>query len=114
MELPSGNGFHIPCNCREQCSETKVLTKQLNTNDFYHNHKPSIALIKSNVRGLFGSMFCDLGTELNVVDVNVVEAQMGIISSVLTTILLLCHVWLMMKGSISRMVILLISLKLKL
>lgn len=59
-----------------------MLRKQLNTKDLYHNHKPSIALIKPNIRGLFGSMFYDFGAELNVFDVNAVEAQMGIISSV--------------------------------
>ena len=51
-------------------------------NDYCHNHQPPIAFIKSEVRGLFGSVFCDFGPEFTVVDVDGEEPHTGIIASI--------------------------------
>ncbi|KAE8039321.1 hypothetical protein FH972_011745 [Carpinus fangiana] len=51
-------------------------------NDYCHNHQPSIAFIKTEVRGLFGSVFCDFGPEFTVVDVDGEEPHSGIIASI--------------------------------
>ncbi|CAN0902154.1 Ubiquitin-activating enzyme E1 2 [Linum grandiflorum] len=58
------------------------LEKAIEFDDFCHNHKPSIAFIKSEVRGLFGSVFCDFGPEFTVVDVDGEEPHTGIIASI--------------------------------
>lgn len=46
------------------------LEKAIEFDDFCHNHQPPIAFIKSEVRGLFGSVFCDFGPEFTVLDVD--------------------------------------------
>ncbi|PON59883.1 Ubiquitin-activating enzyme E [Parasponia andersonii] len=51
-------------------------------NDYCHNHQPPIAFIKSEVRGLFGSVFCDFGPEFTVFDVDGEEPHTGIIASI--------------------------------
>lgn len=58
------------------------LEKAVEFNDYCHNHQPPIAFIKSEVRGLFGSVFCDFGPEFTVVDVDGEEPHTGIIASV--------------------------------
>ncbi|KAL7001170.1 E1 ubiquitin-activating protein, partial [Sarracenia purpurea var. burkii] len=56
--------------------------KAIEFNDYCHNHKPSIAFIKAEVRGLFGSVFCDFGPEFTVFDVDGEEPHTGIIASI--------------------------------
>ncbi|GLT71501.1 hypothetical protein SLA2020_435150 [Shorea laevis] len=56
--------------------------KAIEFNDYCHNHQPSIAFIKTEVRGLFGSVFCDFGPEFTVVDVDGEEPHSGIIASI--------------------------------
>ncbi|CAI9107040.1 OLC1v1006312C2 [Oldenlandia corymbosa var. corymbosa] len=51
-------------------------------NDFCHNHQPPIAFIKTEVRGLFGNIFCDFGPEFTVLDVDGEEPHTGIIASI--------------------------------
>lgn len=50
--------------------------------DFCHSHEPPIAFIKADVRGLFGSLFCDFGPQFTVLDVDGEEPHSGIIASV--------------------------------
>jgi ubiquitin-activating enzyme E1 len=59
-----------------------TLEKAFQYNDFCRNHKPPIAFIKSDIRGLFGSVFCDFGPEFTVFDVNGEEPHTGIIASI--------------------------------
>ncbi|KAG7949413.1 hypothetical protein I3843_13G061600 [Carya illinoinensis] len=56
--------------------------KAIKFNDYCHNHQPSIAFIKTEVRGLFGSVFCDFGPEFTVIDVDGEELHTGIIASI--------------------------------
>ncbi|KAI3819474.1 hypothetical protein L1987_13313 [Smallanthus sonchifolius] len=49
---------------------------------YCHNHQPSIAFIKTEVRGLFGNIFCDFGPEFTVTDVDGEEPHTGIIASI--------------------------------
>ncbi|KAG2673033.1 hypothetical protein I3760_13G070300 [Carya illinoinensis] len=56
--------------------------KAIEFNDYCHNHQPSIAFIKTEVRGLFGSVFCDFGPEFTVIDVDGEELHTGIIASI--------------------------------
>ncbi|CAJ2640355.1 unnamed protein product [Trifolium pratense] len=58
------------------------LEKAIEFNDYCHSHQPPIAFIKTEVRGLFGSVFCDFGPEFTVFDVDGEEAHTGIIASV--------------------------------
>lgn len=58
------------------------LEKAVEFNDYCHNHQPPIAFIKTEVRGLFGSVFCDFGPEFTVVDVDGEEPHTGIIASI--------------------------------
>ncbi|XP_052203401.1 ubiquitin-activating enzyme E1 1 isoform X2 [Diospyros lotus] len=53
--------------------------KAIEFNDYCHNHQPPIAFIKTEVRGLFGSVFCDFGPEFTVFDVDGEESHTGII-----------------------------------
>ncbi|KAF8096482.1 hypothetical protein N665_0307s0013 [Sinapis alba] len=50
--------------------------------DYCHSHEPPIAFIKADVRGLFGSLFCDFGPQFTVLDVDGEEPHSGIIASV--------------------------------
>ncbi|EYU45704.1 hypothetical protein MIMGU_mgv1a000903mg [Erythranthe guttata] len=58
------------------------LESAIEFNDYCHNHKPPIAFIKAEVRGLFGSTFCDFGPEFTVFDVDGNEPHTGIIASI--------------------------------
>jgi ubiquitin-activating enzyme E1 len=58
------------------------LDKAIEFNDYCHNHKPPISFIKAEVRGLFGSVFCDFGPEFTVFDVDGEDAHTGIIASI--------------------------------
>ncbi|KAI5603943.1 hypothetical protein BDE02_01G252300 [Populus trichocarpa] len=58
------------------------LDKAIEFNDYCHNHKPPISFIKAEVRGLFGSVFCDFGPEFTVFDVDGEEPHTGIIASI--------------------------------
>ncbi|XP_022752921.1 ubiquitin-activating enzyme E1 1-like [Durio zibethinus] len=59
-----------------------TLEKALEFNDYCHNHQPPISFIKTEVRGLFGSVFCDFGPEFTVFDVDGEEPHTGIIASI--------------------------------
>lgn len=50
--------------------------------DYCHMHQPPIAFIKTEVRGLFGSVFCDFGPDFTVVDVDGEDPHTGIIASI--------------------------------
>ncbi|KAF3782429.1 Ubiquitin-activating enzyme E1 1, partial [Nymphaea thermarum] len=58
------------------------LEKAIEFDEYCHNHQPPIAFIKSEVRGLFGSIFCDFGPEFTVLDVDDKEPHTGIIASI--------------------------------
>lgn len=58
------------------------LGKAIEFNDYCHSHQPPIAFIKAEVRGLFGSVFCDFGPEFTVLDVDGEEPHTGIIASI--------------------------------
>ncbi|XP_068340086.1 ubiquitin-activating enzyme E1 1-like [Pyrus communis] len=58
------------------------LEKAIEFDDYCHNHKPPISFIKSEVRGLFGSVFCDFGPEFTVLDVDGEDPHTGIIASI--------------------------------
>ncbi|CAI8596979.1 unnamed protein product [Vicia faba] len=58
------------------------LEKAIEFNDYCHSHQPPIAFIKTEVRGLFGSVFCDFGPEFTVFDVDGEEPHTGIVASV--------------------------------
>lgn len=58
------------------------LEKAIEFNEFCHNHQPAISFIKAEVRGLFGSVFCDFGPEFTVVDVDGEDPHTGIIASI--------------------------------
>ncbi|KAJ6299242.1 hypothetical protein OIU76_020250 [Salix suchowensis] len=57
-----------------------TLEKAIEFNDYCHDHKPPISFIKAEVRGLFGSVFCDFGPEFTVFDVDGEEPHAGIIA----------------------------------
>lgn len=58
------------------------LEKAIEFDDFCHKHQPPIAFIKADVRGLFGSVFCDFGPEFTVFDVDGEDPHTGIIASI--------------------------------
>ncbi|CAH9129273.1 unnamed protein product [Cuscuta epithymum] len=58
------------------------LEEAVEFNDYCHTHQPPIAFIKADVRGLFGSVFCDFGPQFTVIDVDGEEPHTGIIASV--------------------------------
>ncbi|CAN8247458.1 unnamed protein product [Cochlearia groenlandica] len=58
------------------------LDRAIEFNDFCHSHQPPIAFVKADVRGLFGSVFCDFGPEFAVMDVDGEEPHTGIIASI--------------------------------
>ncbi|KDP22845.1 hypothetical protein JCGZ_00432 [Jatropha curcas] len=58
------------------------LDKAIEFDDYCHYHQPPIAFIKSEVRGLFGSIFCDFGPEFTVLDVDGEDPHTGIIASI--------------------------------
>ncbi|GFZ01570.1 ubiquitin-activating enzyme 1 [Actinidia rufa] len=74
---------------KEQLSDFQAVVftdtnqeKAFEFNDYCHNHQPSIAFIKAEVRGLFGSVFCDFGPDFTVFDVDGEEPHTGIIASI--------------------------------
>lgn len=70
-------------SCLRAVVFTKIsLERALEFNDFCHNHQPPIAFIKSEVRGLFGAVFCDFGPEFEVLDIDGEEPHTGIIASI--------------------------------
>ncbi|PIN13370.1 Ubiquitin activating enzyme UBA1 [Handroanthus impetiginosus] len=58
------------------------LEKAIEFDDYCHQHQPPIAFIKSEVRGLFGSIFCDFGPKFTVFDVDGEDPHTGIIASI--------------------------------
>ncbi|THU68302.1 hypothetical protein C4D60_Mb08t02470 [Musa balbisiana] len=58
------------------------LEKAIEFDDHCHNHQPSIPFIRCEVRGLFGSLFCDFGPEFTVFDLDGEEPHTGIIASI--------------------------------
>ncbi|KAL9242583.1 hypothetical protein vseg_016569 [Gypsophila vaccaria] len=58
------------------------LDKAIEFDEYCRNHQPPIAFIKTEVRGLFGSIFCDFGPEFTVVDVDGNDPHTGIIASI--------------------------------
>ncbi|XP_071717337.1 ubiquitin-activating enzyme E1 1-like [Rutidosis leptorrhynchoides] len=58
------------------------LKTAIEFDDYCHNHEPPIAFIKTEVRGLFGNIFCDFGPEFTVTDVDGEEPHTGIIASI--------------------------------
>lgn len=58
------------------------LEKAVEFDEYCHQHQPPIAFIKSEVRGLFGNVFCDFGPEFTVLDVDGKDPQTGIIASI--------------------------------
>ncbi|XP_021279453.1 ubiquitin-activating enzyme E1 2-like [Herrania umbratica] len=56
--------------------------KAIEFSDYCHNHQPPISFIKAEVRGLFGSIFCDFGPEFTVIDVDGEDPHTGIIASI--------------------------------
>ncbi|KAM3216917.1 ubiquitin-activating enzyme E1 1-like [Capsicum annuum] len=58
------------------------LEKATEFDDYCHTHQPPIAFIKAEVRGLFGSVFCDFGPQFVVADVDGEDPHSGIIASI--------------------------------
>ncbi|KAL3617469.1 E1 ubiquitin-activating protein [Castilleja foliolosa] len=58
------------------------LEKAIEFDDYCHQHQPPIAFIKSEVRGLFGSVFCDFGPAFTVADVDGEDPHTGIVASI--------------------------------
>lgn len=58
------------------------IEKAIEFDDYCHSHQPPISFIKSEVRGLFGSVFCDFGPEFTVIDVDGEDPHAGIIASI--------------------------------
>lgn len=74
---------------KEQLSnyQTVVFTdisiqKAIEFDDYCRSHQPPISFIKTEVRGLFGSVFCDFGPEFTVFDVDGEDPHTGIIASI--------------------------------
>lgn len=74
---------------KEQLSDLQVvvftdisLEKAIEFDNYCHKHQPPISFIKSDVRGLFGSVFCDFGPEFTVFDVDGEDPHTGIIASI--------------------------------
>ncbi|KAL3536559.1 hypothetical protein ACH5RR_005020 [Cinchona calisaya] len=58
------------------------LEKAIEFNDYCRKHQPPIPFIKGEVRGLFGSVFCDFGPEFTVLDIDGEDPHTGIIASI--------------------------------
>ncbi|XP_047308611.1 ubiquitin-activating enzyme E1 1-like [Impatiens glandulifera] len=74
---------------KEQLSDFQVvvftdisLEKAIEFDDFCHSHQPPISFIKTEVRGLFGNVFCDFGPGFTVWDVDGEEPHTGIVASI--------------------------------
>ncbi|KAG0577880.1 hypothetical protein M758_5G181300 [Ceratodon purpureus] len=59
-----------------------ALDKAVEIDDFCHHHDPPIAFIKADIRGVFGSVFCDFGPSFTVTDVDGEEPYSGILASI--------------------------------
>ncbi|KAG2285916.1 hypothetical protein Bca52824_045520 [Brassica carinata] len=77
------------CLTKEHLSPFQVVVfsdismeKAIEFDDYCHSHQPPIAFVKADVRGLFGSVFCDFGPEFAVLDVDGEEPHTGIIASI--------------------------------
>ncbi|XP_078447049.1 ubiquitin-activating enzyme 1 [Wolffia australiana] len=58
------------------------LEKAKEFDDYCHNHEPPIAFIRSEIRGLFGNIFCDFGPSFTVTDVDGKDPHTAIIASI--------------------------------
>ncbi|XP_066352310.1 ubiquitin-activating enzyme E1 3-like [Miscanthus floridulus] len=58
------------------------LDKAFEFDDYCRNHQPPVSFIKTEVCGLFGSVFCDFGPEFTVLDVDGEDPRTGIIASI--------------------------------
>ncbi|WVZ56606.1 hypothetical protein U9M48_007104 [Paspalum notatum var. saurae] len=58
------------------------LEKAFEFDDYCRSCQPPISFIKTEVRGLFGSVFCDFGPEFTVIDVDGEDPHTGIIASI--------------------------------
>lgn len=58
------------------------LAQALAFDAFCHAHNPPVAFIRAETRGLFGSVFCDLGPGFTISDVDGEEPFTGILASV--------------------------------
>ncbi|KAK3147536.1 hypothetical protein QOZ80_3BG0283550 [Eleusine coracana subsp. coracana] len=58
------------------------LDKAIEFDDYCRSHKPLISFIKAEVRGLFGSIFCDFGPDFTVIDVDGHPPHTGVIASI--------------------------------
>ena len=58
------------------------LDKAIEYDEYCRSHQPPIAFIKTEVHGLFGSVFCDFGPEFTVHDVDGEDPHTGIIASI--------------------------------
>ncbi|XWS53371.1 hypothetical protein CRYUN_Cryun11dG0151800 [Craigia yunnanensis] len=74
---------------KEQLSDFQAVVftdisfeKAFEFNDYCHNHQPPISFIKAEIRGLFGSIFCDFGPEFTIVDIDGEDPHTGIIASI--------------------------------
>ncbi|KTW32293.1 E1 ubiquitin-activating protein UBA1 [Pneumocystis jirovecii RU7] len=56
------------------------LKRQLEINDYTHEH--GIYFISTDIRGLFGNIFCDFGKDFDIFDINGEPPISGIISSI--------------------------------
>ena len=76
------SGYLFLCMMQAVVFTDTSFEKAVEFNDYCHSHQPPIAFIKAEVRGLFGSVFCDFGPEFTVFDVDGEEPHTGIIASV--------------------------------
>ncbi|KQK14498.1 hypothetical protein BRADI_1g16680v3 [Brachypodium distachyon] len=58
------------------------LDKAYEFDDYCHSHQPPISFIRTQVCGLFGSVFCDFGPNFTVLDVDGEDPHTGIIASI--------------------------------
>ncbi|KAJ3682852.1 hypothetical protein LUZ60_013079 [Juncus effusus] len=61
------------------------LDKAIQFNEYCRTHKPPIPFIRSEIRGLFGGVFCDFGPEFTVLDTDGEEPHTGIIASIINS-----------------------------
>nr|XP_043622277.1 ubiquitin-activating enzyme E1 1-like [Erigeron canadensis] len=70
------------CNFQAVVFTNIDLKTAIEFDDYCHNHQPPIAFIKTEVRGLFGNVFCDFGPEFVVADVDGEEPHTGFVASI--------------------------------
>ncbi|CAA6656900.1 unnamed protein product [Spirodela intermedia] len=58
------------------------LEKAIEFDNYCYNHQPPISFIKSEIRGLFGNIFCDFGPAFTVTDVDGKDPHTAIIASI--------------------------------